>query len=352
MTFHSKQILVILVLAALALIYLVGRTYVGIYGENYAPTKDEFAEVSISPGMSVQAVAGMLKQRGIIENPRDFVLSARLLLLDHRIQAGEYPLPYGRSNAELLDRLIHAGSNALQVTIPEGYTSYQIAGLLQHHIGLDSAQFMQAVRDTAMLAQYGLKAPSFEGFLFPDSYSLYRNMKPSWVLQRLVHRFFQVYDAEHMSKAARLGLTMTQAISLASIIEGEIKIAAEGPLISAVYYNRLKRHMLLQADPTIQYILADRRRLYRSDLTIDSPYNTYLHPGLPPGPVCNPGKLAIESALTPANVPYIFMVSQGDGSHAFNTTLADHLKSKEKLDSLRQVVAETNRSDSAQGSIP
>jgi UPF0755 protein len=213
---------------------------------------------------------------------------------------------------------------------------------------------MKAVRDTALLNRYGIKAPSFEGFLFPDSYSLFHEMKPSWVVQRMVRRFFQMYDAQHMARAASLGLTMAQAITLASIIEGEVKIAEEGPLISAVYYNRLKKRMLLQADPTIQYILADKRRLYRSDLTIDSPYNTYVHPGLPPGPVCNPGELAIESALSPAPVPYIFMVSQGDGSHAFNTTLADHLRSKVKLDSLREIVARNSRNqiDSTQAFVP
>lgn len=351
MTLHNKQILSILFIFSIALLALAWRTYEAIYGENYAPVKGEFAEVTITPGMSVGAVARKLKAEGIIENPKDFVLSARLLLMDRRIQAGEYPLPYGRSNAEILERLIHAGSNSTQVTIPEGFTSYQIATILHDKIGMDSLTFMQALRDTAMLARYGIKAPSFEGFLFPDSYSLYHDMKPSWVVQRMVRRFFQVYDAEHMGKAARLGLTMTQAITLASIIEGEVKIAEEGPLIAAVYYNRLKKHMLLQADPTIQYILAERRRLYKSDLAIDSPYNTYIHPGLPPGPVCSPGKLAIESALSPAAVPYIFMVSQGDGSHAFNTTLADHLRSKVKLDSLRAQLAR-NQADSAQAITP
>jgi UPF0755 protein len=339
MTHHNKQILTIILIFIIALCALAWRAYVAIYGVNYAPTQEEFTEVTITPGMSVQAIAAQLKERGIIESSRDFIISARLLLLDHSIQAGDFPLPYGRSNAELLNRLMHSGTNATLVTIPEGFTSFQIAGLLKRQIGLDSTKFMQAVHDTALLAQYGIKAPSFEGYLFPDSYNFYHNMKPSWVVQRMVRRFFQIYDSQHMARAARMGFTRNQVITLASIIEGEIKISEEGPLISAVYFNRLKRNMPLQADPTIQYILADRRRLFRSDLTIESLYNTYLHRGLPPGPVCNPGELAIESALAPAAVPYIFMVSQGDGSHAFNTTLADHLRSKVKLDSLRQALA-------------
>jgi UPF0755 protein len=315
------------------------RIYSALYSKNDLRSQGQFAEISILPGTGLPAIAKQLQEKGVIRSAAHFTLSARILGLDHKIQAGEYALPFGESNAELLCRLIRAGSNAMLVTFPEGTTAREMASILREKLDLDSAAFMRLVSDSTLLARYNISAPSFEGFLFPDSYNFYRGIEPGWVLQRMVKRFFQVFDSARQAKAAEMGLSVTEAVTLASIIEGEMKIPPEGPLISAVYHNRLKKNMLLQADPTIQYAIHDRRRLYRSDLALDSPYNTYIHPGLPPGPVCNPGKLSIEAALHPAAAPYIFMVSQGDGTHAFNTTLADHLQSKVKLDSLRQVIA-------------
>jgi len=328
-------------LAALLLSGVVfWKAYQAVYSPNTARSSGEFAEINVTPGMTLQALADSLLNNGVINSARDFVFSARLLRLDQQIQVGLYPLPFGRSNADLLIRLSNSGSSAALITIPEGMTSREIAALLKSRIGMDSAAFMRAVSDSALLAKNGICAPSFEGFLFPDSYHFYHEMKPAWVVQRMVNRFFQVFDSTQQAKAAAMGLSVTEAVTLASIIEGEIYSPDEDGLISAVYHNRLKKNMLLQADPTIQYIISNnRRRLFRSDLAVESPYNTYLHPGLPPGPVCNPGKKALLAALSPAPVPYLFMVSQGDGRHAFNTNLADHLLAKTKLDSLRQALA-------------
>lgn len=327
--------------SAMLLGVLAGRTYNAIYGRNQSPQGGVYAIVSISPGMSVKDVASLLEDAGVITKARDFVFAAGLLNFDQRIQAGEYVLPYGQSNWALLSRLINAGSAATLITIPEGYTCRQIAKLLSKKIGMDSTAFVYAAFDTTLLKKYGIKAPSFEGFLFPDSYNFYRTMTPSWVIDLMVRRFFQVYDSLMAAKAADMGLSLTEAVTLASIIEGEMIYDWEAPLISAVYNNRLRKRMLLQADPTIQYLTPEGpRRLYRSDLAIDSPYNTYIYPGLPPGPVCNPGKVALQAALNPAPEPFLYLVSKGDGSHAFNTDYESHLRDKARLDSLRAALAE------------
>jgi UPF0755 protein len=333
---------------------LAHRMYHAVYGENDPRQRGEFAEISITKGMSVHTVGRLLQEKGLIKSAKEFVFAARILRLDDKIQAGVFPLPYGKSNAELLARLINAGTSAALVTIPEGSTSCEIAHILQTKIGMDSTEFMKAVFDTSLLQQFGIEAPSFEGYLFPDSYNLYREMRPSWVIRKMTERFFSVFDSTRRAKAVALGMTVNQIVTIASIIEGEMVYNSEATEISAVYHNRLKKNMLLQADPTIQYIIpSGPRRLFRSDLTIESPYNTYLHPGLPPGAVCNPGRVALDAALHPAAVPYIFLVSRGDGWHAFNTTLDAHLEDKAHLDSLRQAAeTATNLSDTSLQQTP
>jgi len=339
----SKYPVIIFSISVVVLMAILGvRCYRALYKLNPARSRGEFAEVSIKPGMSVRTTGELLEVLGVVDHAADFVFSARFLLLDHRIQAAEYALPYGKSNVDILERLVHGVTGSTYITIPEGYTSRQIASLLQETIGMDSAWFMQVVEDTALIAQYGLDAPSFAGFLFPDSYDFYRVMKPSWIIHRMVKRFFEIFDTTHQAQAAELGFTLTEIVTLASIIEGEMLYKSEAPLISAVYHNRLKRRMLPQADPTIQYLIpGGPRRLYRSDLTIKSPYNTYIHRGLPPGPVCNPGRTTLIAALNPAPEPYLFMVSSGDGYHAFNTSFIDHIRDKARLDSLRQALAQS-----------
>lgn len=346
MKFDLKTPLIIAcICAAMLLGVLAGRTYNAIYGHNTGQADGVYAIIPIAPGQTVQDVAELLEESGVIERSQDFVFAARFLKFEQNIQAGEYVLPFGESNWALLSRLINAGSSSSLITIPEGYTACQIASLLTKKIGLDSAAFMHAAHDTVLLKKYGIDAPSFEGFLFPDSYNFYRSMSASWIIDQMVRRFFEVYDSTMQARTEELGFSMTEAVTLASIIEGEMIYKSEAPNISAVYHNRLKKKMRLQADPTIQYIIPDSpRRLLKRDLKINSPYNTYKRRGLPPGPVCNPGKTALEASLFPANKPYLYLVAQGDGSHAFNTNFSDHLRDKSKLDSLRAAIAQTRKS--------
>ncbi|MCX6640010.1 MAG: endolytic transglycosylase MltG [bacterium] len=316
-----------------------------VYSPNFYQNGEQAEVVSVLPGMSVKQIADTLKAKKIIDRASDFIFAAKYLHKDAKIQAGQFVLPLGKSNADLLSRLTTAGSNAQLTTIPEGYTIRQIAELLQEQLGIPADSFIASTNDSALLKKYGIKARSFEGFLFPDSYNFFRGVKSSWIIKQMVTRFFQVFDSTMVALCRQSGYSVTEMVTLASIIQGEMYNAAEGPVISAVYHNRLKKNMLLQADPTLQYLLPQGpRRLLNSDLEVDSPYNTYKYPGLPPGPVCNPGKQALEFALHPAKLDYLFMVAQGDGNHAFNRTYNEHLQAKEKLDHLRKVNSENSNS--------
>ncbi len=346
MKFELKRLLIIVFLCVTTFLgVLAGHTYNAIYAENDLLPDSTLRIITITPGMTVQEVALQLENAGVIERSRDFTFAAGFLDFEGRIQAGEYFLPFGESNRKLLSRLVNAGSSANLVTIPEGYTARQIAKLLRKKIGLDSTAFMCSVYDSSLIKRYEIDAPSFEGFLFPDSYNFYLKMSAVDVIDLMVKRFFQVYDSTMRTETEKIGLSLNDLVTLASIIEGEMTFKSEAPSISAVYHNRLKNRMRLQADPTIQYIVKNGpRRLYNGDLAINSPYNTYIYRGLPPGPVCNPSIVALKAALNPAEEPYLYLVANGDGSHSFNVKFKDHLKAKARLDSIRADVAKRRRS--------
>ncbi len=343
-----KEIVTTLIVISLILLIISGfitsQTYNALYGLNAHNIESDTRTLHIVPGMSLMKVAELLRETKIIDRQEDFIFAAEFLNFDHRIQAGEYDLPYGISNSSLLSMIVNAGGAASLVTIPEGCTSRQIAGMLQTEIGIDSTSFMEAVYDTVHINKYGLLTPSFEGFLFPDSYNFHKDMSALQVIDLMVNRFFTVFHKCVDASPDEVNLSFTELVTLASIVEGEMSLLPEAPKISAIYQNRLRKNMRLQADPTIQYIIKKGpRRLYNGDLAIDSPYNTYLYSGLPPGPVCNPGRAALMAALNPAPDPYLYMVSKGDGSHAFNTKFSDHLRDKARLDSLRIVVSRERR---------
>jgi UPF0755 protein len=214
-----------------------------------------------------------------------------------------------------------------------------IASELQRRIGIDSSDFMQVVHDTAFIRKMGLETVSLEGYLFPETYNFYIGMNPYDLAQRMVHQFQQIFTGEMKAQAAKLGFSLNQIVILSSIIQGEIVYDSEAPIVSGVYHNRLKRGMKLQADPTIQYLLPDGpRRLSLNDLKIESYYNTYLHLGLPPGAVNNPGLIALKAALYPAKVPYLYFVARGDGYHNFNVSADEHLAAKKQFNLFRRQV--------------
>jgi UPF0755 protein len=218
------------------------------------------------------------------------------------------------------------------VTIAEGYTLSQIAQLLDDLRIVDKKAFLQKASSPAFIFSLGLShlatsktGMTLEGFLFPNTYHLVKEMTPEEVIQMMVHQFKKVFGPEEVARAIQLGITPREVVILASIIEKEASLPEEKPLVSAVFHNRLRKRIPLQSDPTVIYGIKNfNGNLTKADLQRPTPYNTYLIPGLPPAPICNPGKDSIVTALYPSPVSYIYFVSKNDGSHYFSSNIEEH----------------------------
>lgn len=297
----------------------------------------------VSPGMSLGLIARQLEERGLLDSPNRLKLAGRLFGLESGIQQGRFPLSSRMSPRELLEALQHYSVPTVKLRIPEGARAPEIAGLLGAVDGLDSARVMTLVGDSAFIVSLGLDQPDLEGLLFPDTYLVSQDENEAAILRRLVARSLGVVD--RLSRDNRpAGVELRELLTLASIIQGEYQLAGEADTIAAVYRNRLRLGMKLQADPTVQILIEDGpRRLLLKDLEIDSPYNTYRHRGLPPGPIGNPGQVALAAAWQPAECDYLYFVAQGDGSHAFAITYDEHLENRKPLDRMRRRLRQDSR---------
>lgn len=334
----------IIFLIPIVIIAFLIPAYDCVYRPNSAPPMGNLARIVIDKGDNLDIIAAKLDSTGLVDNPRKFVWACRLMRVERDFPAGIFVMPFGLSNRELVRRMLLEGVNTDDVTIREGWTATKIASVLQREIGVDSAALMDAVLDTGFVFRLGIEAPSLEGYLFPETYNFFLGMDARDIARRMARQFLQVFDDNMKQRAWELGLSVNQIATLASIIEGEIIFSSEAPIVSAVYHNRLKIGMRLQADPTIQYIIPDSpRRLKNSDLWIKSPYNTYRNYGLPPGPINNPGLRALKAALYPTNVPYLFFVARGDGYHNFNVTPEGHIADKRKFNRFRKKINRERR---------
>jgi UPF0755 protein len=280
--------------------------------------------VSVPRGAPFRAIAQQLYRSGLLRYPRILSVYARFRGLDRRVHSGDYRIDQPLSPVQLLD-LLQWPSRALHwVTIPEGYTARQVADVLEREGFGSHDTFRCAMRDPALLLALDLPATGVEGFLFPDTYAFTWAMEPDTVIRAMVARFRE-HAAALADRRAAAGLTETEMVTLASVIEKETGKADERALISGVFHNRLRLGMPLQSDPTVIYGLERlSRRLSRVDLANPSPYNTYLNTGFPPGPIANPGRAALEAAIAPATTRALYFVSRNDGSHEFSETLSDH----------------------------
>ena len=285
--------------------------------------------VFIPPGTSFKEVASLLAREGIIRSPLGFTLEAYRLGLITKLKAGEYELDPKAPPAKILQVLAEGRVVTHFVTIPEGYNIYEIARLLEKAGLCRREEFLALVRDQDFLKQLGLPGPTAEGFLFPDTYAFSKGLSCRAIIATMVRRFWEVWR-EFAPRARELGLDVKTVVTLASIVEKEAVLPRERPLIAGVFWNRLKRGMPLQADPTVRYATKKfYRRLRRRDLRSRNPYNTYVYPGLPPGPIANPGRASIRAVLYPAKTSYLYFVAKGDGSHKFSRTLKEHQRAVE-----------------------
>jgi len=288
------------------------------------PTPPEGAALVVREGDVLASVAARLARDGVIRSALLFRVVARVTGRDRTLQPGDYDFPGPLAMTEVLDRLASGGAHA-ELTIPEGLTVREVATLLARAGYGDAERFLCLANDADFLLAAGVPGPQLEGYLFPDTYRLATVMSPSEILGIMVRRFHERFDAERYQRAAARGLTVNEIVTLASIVEKESALAAERPVVAGVFFNRLRLGMPLQSDPTVIYGIPDfNGDLTRADLTRPSAYNTYLNPGLPPGPIANPGLAALDAALAPNDTPYLYFVSKNDGSHIFAATLADH----------------------------
>ena len=281
--------------------------------------------VIVPPKSSLGVAADSLARAGLISSPRLFRLYAKVRGGDRGIKAGTYLLQHGTSWGDLLDALRGGKGIVVTITIPEGFATTQIVPLLATRLGAPPDSVWAAVSDTALLHRLDVPVPTLEGYLFPDTYNFLPGTSAREAVQTMVRRFEQAWKPEWTARLDTIAMSRNDVLALASIVEKEAKLPEERPVIAAVYMNRLKNGMLLQADPTVQYALGvHQNRVLYKHLEVESPYNTYKHKGLPPGPIASPGAPSIIAALYPASVPYRYFVALPDGHHEFRLDFSSH----------------------------
>ncbi|NOX18364.1 MAG: endolytic transglycosylase MltG [Chlorobi bacterium] len=288
----------------------------------------------IKRGTSVNEIIDDLYIADVI--PNRFLMKLAVLIsgANRKLQAGEYDIPNDLSYLGLIE-LLSSGNGAFQkkVTIQEGIWQFKLAGLLQRELGLDSVKIMRLSKDKAFLNSLLINANSIEGYLLPETYYFNSNVTEKEALKKLKNHMDKLFDENARIQMALLGMTKHQILTMASIIDGESNRVSEFKRIAGVYYNRLRKGIKLQADPTVQYLIREKKRhnkIYFKDLEIDSPYNTYKFKGLPPGPINNPGKDAVLAALYPEENDFLFFVASGDGGHRFAKTKSEHQRNVAK----------------------
>jgi UPF0755 protein len=281
--------------------------------------------VEILPYQGLLGIARRLREEGVVRSPLGFILLATAAGKARSLKAGEYQISRDASALVVLNLIASGRVIQHAVVLPEGHTVAQLARTLEAERLAAADDILRVARDRGFLLGLGIEAESVEGYLFPDTYQLVRGMTPEDILGRMAARLREQLSPPILEQIWARELSVHQTLTLASIIEREAVDASEMPLISAVFWNRLRRDMRLQADPTVQYAVGrERQRLTRDDLQADSPYNTYRRLGLPPGPIASPGLAAIRAALNPAPVDYLYFVAVDERRHHFSATLEDH----------------------------
>jgi len=301
------------------------------------PNPSYVSKVSVITGSTLGEISKQLYEKKIISNEQMFRWAVQIMGKEKEIPVGTFQLVDTQSNYDIIKQLVYGSPELIKVRLLEGWSVKQIAAYLNEVMGFEPDEILNISKDYRFLKKHNIKASTIEGYLFPDTYLFFNGDTPTSVLDNVVSEYKKFWRDAFRDRARELNMTEHEVVTLASIIEGEAIYDKERPTISGVYHNRLNRGMRLQADPTIQYIIEDGpRRLLNRDLRIDSPYNTYKHKGLPPGPINSPGAQSLKAALYPEENEYLFFVARGDGYHTFTTNEKDHNIAKKQLQKLRR----------------
>ena len=293
--------------------------------------------IVIPQGASFRAAAESISAAGVVSFPAGFRLYARFFAKrDRAIRAGTYMLAPGATWNEIIDDLVKGKGLVHTVTVREGLPLREAIPLMARELKVSADSLTEAVEDTALRRRLDIPTPTVEGYLFPATYTYPDGTDAFTIVADMVRNFEKQWTPDLESAAEAMHWSRHDVVTLASIIEKEAVRDEERPIISAVYHNRLRKGMLLQADPTVQYALGRKPgRVLFKDLRVASPYNTYKVKGLPPGPIAAPGAKSLDAAVHPANVPYLYFVAGQDGHHEFRTTYAEHAKAVKAMHTLR-----------------
>lgn len=334
-----KKTLLITIIAVVALMAALGAGlgYVAYQFANTRPSEiSQDVVYEVTPGKAFNTIASELEGKGLVRNAFFFSMFARLTGERSKLKVGEYLLRTNMRPREVLDVITSGKSIARSFTVSEGLSIYEIADLYEKQGFGTAANFLSLVRDPQLIRTLlGESQESLEGYLFPETYMLTKFTDTKTLISNMVKRFLYVYN-EVTVQANLPGWSRHQIVTLASIIEKETGAPEERPLISSVFHNRLQKKMRLQTDPTVIYGKAEKTgrieiNITRADLSTPTRYNTYTIPGLPPGPIANPGREAISAALQPESSDYIFFVSQNDGTHIFSVDYKNHEQAVRKF---------------------
>ncbi|MFP3983569.1 MAG: endolytic transglycosylase MltG [Desulfurivibrionaceae bacterium] len=291
-------------------------------------TGDNATIVHIPGATSLGEIENILAGQSLIRSDIRFKLLALMLGSAGSLKAGHYKIPAGSAPVDILRRLEKGDIVRYQLTVPEGYTVQQIGRKLEKKFGYRQEEFRRLCHDSALIRSLGLEVKGLEGYLFPDTYGLNIDMPLKSLIRDMVQRFQEVYDGllPQEEDSDTYSLSRHEIVTMASIVEKETSLPAERPLVASVLSNRLRKNMRLQADPTVFYgVNKNGGNLNADDLTYDTPYNSYIYKGLPPGPICNPGRASLEAALRPARTSYLYFVARKDGGHEFSLNLREHI---------------------------
>lgn len=325
------------------------RTFVSLYlafrqGEIESPASEDSTPIlfTITSGETATTIATRLENAGLIRDAGLFRLLVQYRGVDAQLEAGDYQLRANMSVEEIVHALQSGRPSETTITIPEGRRMEEIAEMLEERGLVEGEEFMRAVREGEFEYDFLSDRPegvSLEGYLFPDTYNIPLEFGAAQIIDMMLADFGRRFTPEMRQEAARGGMSIHEVLTVASLVEREARIPEERPIIASVYLNRLEAGWLLESDATAQYALGyqeETGQWWKSPVSleemteVDSPYNTYLYPGLPPGPICNPGLASIQAVINPAETNYMYFYHKGDGSHAFAETLEEHLENQRR----------------------